>query len=376
MPGLFAKHSTEMSTFSLPVSGSSTVGVALLYHSPLGKGPLIHAPSLSRLREFVGFRRPYREPRGEGDSSSSSTYSKRRAVIATMAPAHPVSAPTKQLNGKEEEQDSTAPDHSVAGVSFDVLGCLGNAKPRVDAFAVMETDPVVAKQPGGDVSLENRMRWHLATQACRRLGVAAPNRIADRLESSKRTRFTVVRRGPRRSRSPGLPYKFNKKFQKKAASLPRHLIHISPTVGKSLHFMHCNSARLTKTTSTDTTHTRLGLWQANKMSQGGRSRAWGFARAEGKWKVNPRYDFFIFSFFFHCDCRLPHDVGNGLSSRKFDKHVKGTWIQEQKCCQTPTPTLPTPLIASFLQNNVHFPRIPSVAVLLPFPRGYHKDIKP
>ncbi|KAL0473049.1 hypothetical protein QR685DRAFT_515629 [Neurospora intermedia] len=43
---------------------------------------------------------------------------------------------------------------------------------------------------------------------------------------------------------------------------------------------------------------------------------------------------------------------------------------------TPTPTLPTPLIASFLQNNVHFPRIPSVAVLLPFPRGHHKDIEP
>ncbi|KAK3495109.1 uncharacterized protein B0T23DRAFT_419722 [Neurospora hispaniola] len=92
---------------------------------------------------------PYREPRGEGDSSSS-TYSKRRAVIATMAPAHPVSAPTKQLNGKEEEQDSTTPDHSVAGVSFDVLGCLGNAKPRVDACAVMETDPVVAKRSVGD----------------------------------------------------------------------------------------------------------------------------------------------------------------------------------------------------------------------------------
>lgn len=70
------------------------------------------------------------------------------------------------------------------GGSFDVLGCLGNAKPRVDAFAVMEMDPVVAKRPGGDVSLENRMRWHLATQACRRLGVAAPNRIADRLGSS------------------------------------------------------------------------------------------------------------------------------------------------------------------------------------------------
>lgn len=68
---------------------------------------------------------------------------------------------------------------------------LGVAKPS-GVVVGGHGDPVVAKQSGGQAVMsvwENRMRWHFATQACRRpLGAPAPNLRTVWLVRSRRPR--------------------------------------------------------------------------------------------------------------------------------------------------------------------------------------------
>ncbi|KAK1780997.1 hypothetical protein QBC45DRAFT_484702 [Copromyces sp. CBS 386.78] len=210
-----------MSTFS------SIAGVALPHLSPLGKGSTPSCTEFIATRRVRGFqvsvpgkyKRPGIGSCGEAaaaawNSSTTTEAQQEAAVVAVLAPAQPVSAkvlvidvPSSNnlkagcqalkrgvavqycqekpitLTATERLTGLTASDRSVTGVQLSRLGLSWHSETecRCDRAAVLGsrgTDPVRRLPNSRTVMsiLENRMRWHFATQACRRpLGVPARN---------------------------------------------------------------------------------------------------------------------------------------------------------------------------------------------------------